>query len=87
MKRLPVPEKPVLQAVMQLKHHPAWALFDEFLFDFCEQYMFERFKARKDPMEDTLDKGALQLLDDLRAITTNAEKWYTDKLKKEGKGS
>jgi len=77
MKRLPEPDEDVLRAFGNLENNSWWEIIQGYLFDQCPGVIVEKWKARKGDMEeDTLNKGALQALDDLRYLTANAvDKW------------
>ena len=89
MKRLPIPDERTMQAMCRLEGMQDWQIVKAWLMDLSPAYIVERFKARRDTMEDLLDKGALQTIDDLNEAMSKSTKWLGDitllnKKKREG---
>lgn len=74
IQRLPKPQDDVVQAFTRLNDNIDFVKIMKYL-EFSSAFIVEKFKASKVSYDDILNKGALQVIDDLREIDAHAVEW------------
>ena len=75
MKHLLNPDEQVMSAVVRLNDTPDFQVLKAYLFDLVKPTIIEKWKLRKDPIENCWSQGAMQLLDDIQEVTIKALGW------------